>query len=221
MSSGCPIRAACVRRSGREPGGLGARQLRPRPARRPALRQRLARLPVSARPQQPAVRLRELRRRLPVRHLQPAGERLHRLRLPSGVREERPASTPCTANARMGNPATPNFIPPGFTPKDVTYHNVITEWHATEPGGEYVRGHEARAAARGAHRREPHAPDGQRRVQPDREARHRPTTACSTRAAAISGSATAADRTPTIPARRSGSTRSSPPSCGSIRAVRP
>src|SRR5215471_6330523 len=32
-----------------------------------------------------------------------------------------------------GNPATPNFIPPGFTPADVTYHNVITEWHATNP----------------------------------------------------------------------------------------
>jgi hypothetical protein len=26
-----------------------------------------------------------------------------------------------------------NFIPPGFGPKDVTYHNVITEWHATDP----------------------------------------------------------------------------------------
>jgi hypothetical protein len=33
----------------------------------------------------------------------------------------------------MGNPATPNFIPPGFTAADVTYHNVITEWHATNP----------------------------------------------------------------------------------------
>ena len=32
-----------------------------------------------------------------------------------------------------GNPATPNFIPPGFTAADVTYHNVITEWHATNP----------------------------------------------------------------------------------------
>jgi Glucose / Sorbosone dehydrogenase len=32
-----------------------------------------------------------------------------------------------------GNPATPNFVPPGFTQKDVTYHNVITEWHATNP----------------------------------------------------------------------------------------
>ena len=32
-----------------------------------------------------------------------------------------------------GNPAAPNFIPPGFTPADVTYHNVITEWRATNP----------------------------------------------------------------------------------------
>src|SRR5436190_3489416 len=28
----------------------------------------------------------------------------------------------------MGNPATPDFIPPGFTKADVTFHNVITEW---------------------------------------------------------------------------------------------
>ena len=33
----------------------------------------------------------------------------------------------------MGNPATVNFIPPGFTHADVTYHNVITEWHVTNP----------------------------------------------------------------------------------------
>ena len=32
-----------------------------------------------------------------------------------------------------GNPATPNFVPPGFTAADATYHNVITEWHATNP----------------------------------------------------------------------------------------
>jgi hypothetical protein len=32
-----------------------------------------------------------------------------------------------------GNPAKPDFIPPGFTPADVTYHNVITEWRATNP----------------------------------------------------------------------------------------
>ncbi len=33
----------------------------------------------------------------------------------------------------MGNPATPDFIPPGFGPADVTYHNVITEWQAANP----------------------------------------------------------------------------------------
>src|SRR5918992_5423573 len=32
-----------------------------------------------------------------------------------------------------GNPKTPDFIPPGFTSKDVTYHNIITEWHAANP----------------------------------------------------------------------------------------
>jgi hypothetical protein len=32
-----------------------------------------------------------------------------------------------------GNPATPNFIPPGYTAADVTYHNIITEWKATNP----------------------------------------------------------------------------------------
>ena len=37
------------------------------------------------------------------------------------------------AERAMGNPATPNFIPPGFTAADVNYHNVFTEWHATNP----------------------------------------------------------------------------------------
>ncbi len=32
-----------------------------------------------------------------------------------------------------GNPKTPDFIPPGYGLKDVTYHNVITEWRATNP----------------------------------------------------------------------------------------
>ena len=44
------------------------------------------------------------------------------------------------ANARPGNPATPNFIPPGFTPADATYHNVITEWHATNPAANTFEG---------------------------------------------------------------------------------
>jgi hypothetical protein len=32
-----------------------------------------------------------------------------------------------------GNPATPDFIPPGYGPSDVTFHNVITEWRASDP----------------------------------------------------------------------------------------
>jgi hypothetical protein len=40
----------------------------------------------------------------------------------------------------MGNPAVPNFIPPGFTRADVTHHNVITEWHATNPAANTFEG---------------------------------------------------------------------------------
>ena len=69
-----------------------------------------------------------------------------------------------------GNPATPNFIPPGFTPADVTYHNVITEWHATNPAARDVRRDQARTAARRPYRDEPDASVRARRVQPDREA---------------------------------------------------
>ena len=39
-----------------------------------------------------------------------------------------------------GNPATLNFIPPGFTLKDVTHHNVITEWHAKNPAANTFEG---------------------------------------------------------------------------------
>jgi Glucose / Sorbosone dehydrogenase len=39
-----------------------------------------------------------------------------------------------------GNPATPNFIPPGYTSTDVTYHNVITEWHAANPSASTFEG---------------------------------------------------------------------------------
>ena len=40
----------------------------------------------------------------------------------------------------MGNPATPNFIPPGFTKADVNYHDIITEWHATNPASNSFEG---------------------------------------------------------------------------------
>jgi hypothetical protein len=39
-----------------------------------------------------------------------------------------------------GNPRTPDFIPPGFTLKDVTYHNIITEWRATSPAANVFEG---------------------------------------------------------------------------------
>jgi Glucose / Sorbosone dehydrogenase len=39
-----------------------------------------------------------------------------------------------------GNPKTPDFIPPGYGVKDVTYHNVITEWHATNPAANVFSG---------------------------------------------------------------------------------
>jgi hypothetical protein len=40
----------------------------------------------------------------------------------------------------LDNPVAPDFIPPGFTPNDVTYHNVITEWHATVPAANTFEG---------------------------------------------------------------------------------
>ena len=39
-----------------------------------------------------------------------------------------------------GNPKTPDHIPPGFALKDVTYHNIITEWHATNPAAAVFAG---------------------------------------------------------------------------------
>jgi hypothetical protein len=44
------------------------------------------------------------------------------------------------AERAKDNPAAPNFIPPGFTPADVTYHNVITEWRATNPSSNTFEG---------------------------------------------------------------------------------
>lgn len=39
-----------------------------------------------------------------------------------------------------GNSATPHFIPPGYSAADVTYHNVITEWRATNPAANTFEG---------------------------------------------------------------------------------
>jgi hypothetical protein len=38
------------------------------------------------------------------------------------------------------NPAVPDFIPPGYGPADVTYHNVITEWRASDPSADRFEG---------------------------------------------------------------------------------
>ena len=45
-----------------------------------------------------------------------------------------------TSEVAKGNPATPNFIPPGFTQADVTFHNVITEWRAANPAASTFEG---------------------------------------------------------------------------------
>jgi hypothetical protein len=37
------------------------------------------------------------------------------------------------AERATGNPARPDFIPPGFTAADVNFHNVFTEWKTTNP----------------------------------------------------------------------------------------
>ncbi len=39
-----------------------------------------------------------------------------------------------------GNPKTPDFIPIGYGLKDVTYHNVVTEWRATNPAANTFAG---------------------------------------------------------------------------------
>jgi hypothetical protein len=39
-----------------------------------------------------------------------------------------------------GNPKKPDFIPFGYGPKDVTFHNVITEWHAMDPAANTFAG---------------------------------------------------------------------------------
>jgi hypothetical protein len=40
----------------------------------------------------------------------------------------------------QGNPARLDFIPPGYTAKDVTHHNVITEWKANDPSANTFTG---------------------------------------------------------------------------------
>lgn len=39
-----------------------------------------------------------------------------------------------------GNPATPDFIPPGFSGSDVSWHNVVTQWRAQDPSAAQFSG---------------------------------------------------------------------------------
>jgi hypothetical protein len=39
-----------------------------------------------------------------------------------------------------GNPGKPNFIPPGFTPDQITYQTVLTEWRAATPSANAFNG---------------------------------------------------------------------------------
>ncbi len=40
----------------------------------------------------------------------------------------------------FANPGTPDFIPPGFSEADVTHHNVVTEWRASDPSANRFEG---------------------------------------------------------------------------------
>src|SRR5256885_1487940 len=50
-----------------------------------------------------------------------------------------------------GNPKKPDFIPPGYSLKDVTFENVITQWHAADPAANVFSG-SRREGFRNAHR---------------------------------------------------------------------
>jgi len=45
-----------------------------------------------------------------------------------------------SSETAVDNPKTPDFIPIGYGLKDVTFHNVITEWHATNPAANSFSG---------------------------------------------------------------------------------
>ncbi len=69
------------------------------------------------------------------------------------------------------NPKTPDFIPIGYGLKDVTYHNVITEWRATNPAANTFAGtrREVLRVANVIENRDPS--HGRGGIQPDRETR--------------------------------------------------
>ena len=160
---------AAPRRSGRGAGRLGARQLRPRSAGRPPLRQRLARLPLPARSQQSALGVYERRYGLPAGRLQPPGERVHRLRLSSRLRTER-VVLHRARRARDGESGHAQLHSAGVhgSRRELPQHLYRVARHQSR--GEQLRRHQARTAPRRADRHHADASVRQCRVQPGGEA---------------------------------------------------
>jgi hypothetical protein len=129
----------------------------------------------------------------------------------------------CTVHAEIGpgNPKTLDFIPFGYGIKDVTYHNIITEWHATNPEANTFAGtrreilREAHVVANLTH------PMGAVEFNPFAKPGDADYGLLYTSGSDHGFSNTAADRTRVIRPRRSASIRSSAPFCGSIREVPP
>ena len=158
------------RRSGRVAGRLGSGQLRAGSSRRPPLRQRLARFPVPDRLEQSDPRVCECRRGVSECGLQPAGERIHRVCLSSGVR----AKWPVLHGARgawAGQSEDARLHPARVRVegRDLPqhHHGVARD----ESGRQRLCGHQTRAPARGPRGRQPDASHGRGGVQPDVEAR--------------------------------------------------
>ncbi len=156
-------------RSGRPAGRLRAREFRARPSRRPPVRQRLARAAVSARSQQPTVRVCQRRRRIPARRLQPARERVHRVRVPSGLRTER-VVLHGARRTRDGQPDDAELHSAGIHAgrRDLPQHHHGVARH--EPRVKHLRGQQARTAPRRPRRQQPDAPVRRCRIRPDGEA---------------------------------------------------
>ena len=138
------------RRSGRDAGRLGARQLRARSSRTAAASPTTRAGSCTCSMATTSRGVRERRRGLSVRDLQPARERIHRLRVSSGVREERTVLHGAQRERAGQSDRRRTSSRRASRRNDVDlpqrHHRVARD----EPGGEHVRGHAARAAARRA-----------------------------------------------------------------------
>ena len=101
-------------------------------------RARLLARPAAAQP----TGLRERRRGVPVCQLQPPRKRLHRIRASTpSSRPERLVLHWRTSEVARAIPRCAELHPAGLHRRRTsTLHNVITEWQATNPGGEHLRG---------------------------------------------------------------------------------